>query len=678
MPVDEDMPFFLRKQLIQRSFKAHHIEKAPGHYSTTDWAAAIDAAWGTGLPNADKLNIFDAFWNTIDQEFACFQDLDVNWGSLRTVYRTEIESGVSRGRFAAIMNHLSLALRESHTCCDDKTVNWYTSLDPGVPLLVVGGGWGRNSHFGACLTPLPDGSLLIYKSIPGHPLGLVRGDVVLGYDGVPWKVLYEQLIEAQLPIAGDWWGCSDSAYEHSWLMGAGMNWHLFDTIDIVRYATGDTVHLSTAPLAGLTTDIFGSEQMDIAGVPKPDPLAGDYVSWGIVSGTQIGYIYVMGWSGDAGVEFYDAVSDLMFNHTTSGLIVDFRTNYGGNMFLSNRGLELLFNTTVPTICFARRADPYNHWAMTECVNPSFYDIEGNPSTYYDRPIAVLTGPGAVSSGDQVALRMKFHPQAKIFGKSTSAAFNGPTSLDLGDSDWHSRYAVADAYLLSDRNHYLTHDEFVVDEEIWLTRDDVAQGIDTVVEAAIDWINGNTATLLDGFHAEVKWPNIEIVWRLREIDHGIGFTVTRSDNGGAFAEVDVDIVEAGELSWFCLDTGVRPGTEYIYRVDYDDGGKRHLLFETEVLRSPAAGLTLSQNHPNPFNPSTTISFSLPKRAKAKLSVYNIEGKIVSTLVDGVIDDGFKKVTWDGKDAGGTAVSSGVYFCRLTAGKRTVTKKMVLLK
>ena len=63
------------------------------------------------------------------------------------------------------------------------------------------------------LTLLPDGSLLIYKSIQGHSLGLVRGDVVPGYDGVSWSVLCEQLIDAQLPIVCDRWGCSNSAYE---------------------------------------------------------------------------------------------------------------------------------------------------------------------------------------------------------------------------------------------------------------------------------------------------------------------------------------------------------------------------------------------------------------------------------------------------------------------------------
>jgi hypothetical protein len=632
------------------------------------------------LPTADKLNIFDTFWTTIDHEFACFQDLDVNWDSLGTVYRTEVATGVSRGRFAAIMNYLSLALRESHTSCADRTVSYFTSLDPGVPLLVVGG-WGLNDHFGACLTPLPDGSLLVYKSMQGHPLGLVPGDVVLGYDGVPWSVLCEQLKSAQLPIAiGRWgrWGSSNSAYEHSWLMSAGMNWHLFDTIDIVRYAGGDTIHLPTASLAGLTTRIFGSEQLDVAGVPQPDPMANDYVSWGIVSGTQIGYIYVMGWKGNAETKFYEAVEDIMFNHTTSGLIIDFRTNSGGNMFLSNNGLALLFNTTVPTICLARRSSPGDHLAMKIYTDPSYYYIEGDPSNYYDKPIAVLTGPGAFSSGDHVALRMKFHPRARFFGKSTSAAFSPPASVDLGNLDWYFRYAKSDAYLLSDPGHYLTRDEFVVDEEVWLTRDDVAQGIDTVVEAAIAWITGITATLLERFHAEVRWPTIEIFWTLQEIDEGIGFTLTRSDNGGSFAEVDVDIVETAERSWTCLDRGIYPGREYVYRVYYDDGGKRQLLFETAVLSTPAAGPTLNPNYPNPFNPSTRIDYYIPEPSDVELVIYDVSGRRIKTLVSTGKPAGGHAVEWDGRDDLGSLVASGVYLCRLEMGKARRTIKMVLLK
>jgi len=349
-----DDPFFFKRQFFQREYKANRNVN-PGNPTITDWQSVIDSTWGWGERKDEKLRIFDIFCEVIDYDFACFNGIEVNWDSLRTFYRAEIDTGnqnygVSRGRFAGMMHHLTSQLRESHTNIDDKTVSWYTVLDPGVPLLNVGG-WGDNGHFGAGLTLLEDSTLLVYKTVPNHPLGLEPGDVVLGYNGVPWKDLYPQLLEAQLPTTGFWWGSSPSSFFHSWMIAAGLNWHLADTIDIVKYSSGDTLHLSTGPLVNLNVNLWCTEQMDIPGVPMPDYHAGERASYGIIEGTQIGYIYVIAWTENVEQEFYDAVYDLMFNHQTTGLIVDFRFNYGGNMFLSDSALTLLFNSDVITINF---------------------------------------------------------------------------------------------------------------------------------------------------------------------------------------------------------------------------------------------------------------------------------------------------------------------------------------
>ena len=483
----DSSPYFFKKQFIEKTYKPDYVKKKSGNNTRDDWQDVIDATWGAGLPTDQKLHIFDTFWLHIDQNFACFQDLVVNWDSLKTIYRTEIEASVSRGRFAAIMNYLAVALKESHTNCEDKLVCLYTDSDPGVPLLWVGG-WGDNGHFGAGLTPLEDSTLLVYKALENHPLGLVPGDIVLGYDGNPWKFIYQDLLEAQLPIHGWWWGSSESSFLHSWLMSAGLNWHLFDTIDVLKYDTKETIHLSTVPLSGLDTLFPCMEQLDIPGVTMPDYGNEELFSFGVIEGTQIGYIYGYGWFWDAENEFYNAVDSIMNYYETTGLIIDFRANYGGNMFLSNDGLSLLFNTIDTTIGMAQRADPNDHFAMTLAAGPYGYVIHGDPSTFYDKPIAVLTGPGAISSGDQVALRMKFHPRSRFFGKSTSTAFNAPQKLDLGTEAWKSRYAKYDAFLVSDPDNYLTHDEFEVDVNVWHNPDDVAQGIDAVVQAAVDWID----------------------------------------------------------------------------------------------------------------------------------------------------------------------------------------------
>jgi hypothetical protein len=465
------------------------VPKAPGAYSGTDWAAVIDATWGpSDLTMSERETLFNDVWNAIDANFACFQDLDVDWDALYAQYHPEVVADISRGRFAAIMNRLIMALQESHSVAADVYVGSSSPLI-GVPLLFCGN-WRDSGHFGAGLTPLPDNTLLVYQARAGHPLGLVPGDIVLGYDGIPWEELHRQLTEAELPLAtyGNW-GSSPSSFKHSWLMGAGMNWHLFDSIDVVKAEDGAVLRLPTVSLSGEYEQHYTTEQLPIPGVPMPDYPAGEVVSWGVVSGTQIGYIYVREWSGDADLQFYLAVKNLTLLQPTVGLIVDFRANYGGDMWLSDDGLSLLFDEEVETVGFAERCGP-GHLDMCPSPSgpPSSYIIPGDPANYYDRPIAVLVGPGAVSSGDQVALRFRFHPEARFFGKSVKTAFNAPVTMSL-PSGWYGAYAFFDAYLVSDPTNYLTHDEFEVDCPVWLTPGDVAEGRDTVVQTAMDWILG---------------------------------------------------------------------------------------------------------------------------------------------------------------------------------------------
>ena len=88
--------------------------------------------------------------------------------------------------------------------------------------------------------------------------------------------------------------------------------------------------------------------------------------------------------------------------------------------------------------------------------------------------------------------------------------------------------------------------------------------------------------------------------------------------------------------------------------------------------------LDQNMPNPFNPNTTINYQLPEVGRVKIVVYNLLGQEVRTLVDENLDAGFHTAVWDGKNALGHQVASGVYMYRLQSGSYVKTLRMMLLK
>ena len=105
---------------------------------------------------------------------------------------------------------------------------------------------------------------------------------------------------------------------------------------------------------------------------------------------------------------------------------------------------------------------------------------------------------------------------------------------------------------------------------------------------------------------------------------------------------------------------------------------NLASSARVVGQVPDDYSLSQNYPNPFNPTTTIRFGLPVTSQVELSVYNIVGQKVATLVNGDFQAGLHEVEWQGVDETGVPVASGVYFYRLTTDAYNETKKMLLLK
>ena len=130
----------------------------------------------------------------------------------------------------------------------------------------------------------------------------------------------------------------------------------------------------------------------------------------------------------------------------------------------------------------------------------------------------------------------------------------------------------------------------------------------------------------------------------------------------------------------VDRAVEEGCVYYYRLEAEE--RPDLYIETGEIRVPVAHARLYQNHPNPFNPSTTIPFTVPgaegSRIAVDLTIYDVRGAEVKRLVRGSFPTGRHAVQWDGRNERGEQVSSGMYFVQLRTGGIKVTRKMVLLR
>ena len=134
--------------------------------------------------------------------------------------------------------------------------------------------------------------------------------------------------------------------------------------------------------------------------------------------------------------------------------------------------------------------------------------------------------------------------------------------------------------------------------------------------------------------------------------------------------EYQFIELGEILIKSLISDEEYEIETIWTVTVESG--------VGVIEILPVVTKLYQNHPNPFNPTTTISFDLVNAVKVTLNVYNIKGELVKTLASGNYPAGKHEVTWNGKDKSGKAVSSGVYFYQMKTKEYNSFRKAIMLK
>jgi len=182
-------------------------------------------------------------------------------------------------------------------------------------------------------------------------------------------------------------------------------------------------------------------------------------------------------------------------------------------------------------------------------------------------------------------------------------------------------------------------------------------------------------------------------------------IVKQGPASSFWAVAQDEAGPGPAGFAYVDDQVTTGTDYWYAVTAYDDGTQNWAEPGKSLESAyfwcwtgytSKGVTaptlngqgvdvvranrfaLEQNAPNPFNPSTTIRFAVPANGNVRLTIYDVNGRIVRTLVDGSVLAGSHEVVWDGMDMNGRAVASGVYIYRLTTANNEMTKRMTLVR
>jgi hypothetical protein len=279
-------------------------------------------------------------------------------------------------------------------------------------------------------------------------------------------------------------------------------------------------------------------------------------------------------------------------------------------------------------------DPYYLYNTTENRNrTNYYGVDGVPALKID---GFITGGGYDGYWGQILSRFYMEPNLDI---TLSGSFNDDTrngTLDI------SIEAIEDAYWGD------LHVRIALSEsELHFSAPNGAVWHHQVMRDMIPDVNGTDLTI------------------------AYGQTVDMSQDFSCPSPLVIDNCEL--IVWVQCDSY---GKE-IYqaaRIALTDLSPNSI----DDITGLPADFQLEQNYPNPFNANTSIAYSLNSESRVELDIYDIGGRLVATLVDGVQTAGDHQIVWDGSDSDGKAVASGFYFYRLTAEGKSQAKRMVLLK
>jgi hypothetical protein len=181
-----------------------------------------------------------------------------------------------------------------------------------------------------------------------------------------------------------------------------------------------------------------------------------------------------------------------------------------------------------------------------------------------------------------------------------------------------------------------------------------------------------------FDAVSVGQRVELTWNVISDTDVRGFEIYRSIEGSQIRGlVNPDGLLSPEARKY-TDSDIRAGRSYEYTLRVVLADDSEMTSQMVTVRTNANEMVLHQNHPNPFNPSTLIEYTLDKNERVVLAVYDVKGRLVRILVKRRKGPGVYAAEWNGLDDRNRPLTSGVYFYRLRTESRVLTRKAILLK
>jgi hypothetical protein len=190
--------------------------------------------------------------------------------------------------------------------------------------------------------------------------------------------------------------------------------------------------------------------------------------------------------------------------------------------------------------------------------------------------------------------------------------------------------------------------------------------------------GTVPVAITFFDAAPVGDNVQLTWEIAGDEDPLGFKLYRKKlPNGSMEILNNDMILQSHLRSFG-DNTIEAGKTYEYRLGILLSGQSEMFSAPVTVTMRNFVFALERNIPNPFNPTTTIPYSIGEAGHVLLQIYDVRGNLVKTLVDENQSTGRYKVVWDAGSSNGVAVASGVYFVQLKAQGAVSTQKMMLLK